>query len=367
MPAWVDKPLELMRIALSEAERGAGLTHPNPAVGAVIARGQRIIGVGHHRRPGLPHAEVEALRDAGGSVKGADLYVTLEPCCHWGRTAPCTDAIVASGIRRVFVAMRDPNPLMRGRGIRQLRKAGIEVNVGLEAEAARRLNEAYVKFMTGGMPFITLKLAQTLDGRIATRKGESRWITGAASRRYSRRLRSGAQAIMVGASTVVNDDPGLLPSPRREHYLRCVLDSGLRISPDSEVIRTAARHPTIVYHCRGSQKRARALESRGAEVVRLRAGRKGRVDIRRVVRDLAAREVMHLFVEGGGAVASSFLNLGLVDRLLLFLAPRVMGDVNGLGAFSEVNVKTIRKCRGFRICDVTRLDPDLMIELRPER
>lgn len=392
MPAWRERPQDLesaahsqrdlMRVALSEAAMGKGRTHPNPAVGAVIARGLRIMGVGHHRRWGLPHAEVEALKDAGYRVKDADLYVTLEPCCHWGKTAPCTDAIIESGIRRVFVAHRDPNPIMRGKGIRELRKAGIEVKVGLEADAARKLNESYIKFMNQGMPFVTLKLAQTLDGRIATRKGESRWITGAASRKHSRRMRADAQAILVGAGTVANDNPGLLPSPRRRGYLRCVLDSGLRTPPDSEVVRTASSHPTLIYHCRGSEKRVRRLETLGATVVRVRGDRRGRVDggrndggrridggarvdIRSVLADLASRGVMHLFVEGGAVVASSFLRLGLVDKLALFIAPRVMGDINGLGSFSEIDVKAIRQSHDFRIDEVMRLGHDLMITLYP--
>jgi len=383
MPAWMEKQQDLMKVALAEAAKGEGRTYPNPMVGAVIARGARIIGMGHHRRWGLPHAEIEALQDAGGPVRGADLYVTLEPCCHWGKTAPCTDAIIASGIRRVLVATRDPNPMMMGKGIRELRKAGVEVVVGLEAAAARKLNESYIKFMTGGVPFVTLKLAQSLDGKIATRKGDSRWITGAASRRQSRRLRAAAQAILVGASTVVNDDPGLLPSPRRRNYLRCVLDSGLRISPDSGVVRTASRYPTLVYHCRGSEERVRKLEARGVTVVRVRAGRRGRgdgcgrgagsgkgkslarVDVRAVLADLASRGVMHLFVEGGGVVASSFLRLGLVDKLVLFVAPIVMGDLNGLGSFSEINIGAIKESHGFRIDGIVLLDPDLMITLYP--
>jgi diaminohydroxyphosphoribosylaminopyrimidine deaminase/5-amino-6-(5-phosphoribosylamino)uracil reductase len=393
MPAWLEKQQDLMKVALAEAAKGEGRTYPNPMVGAVIARGWRIIGMGHHRRWGLPHAEIEALNDAGGPVRRADLYVTLEPCCHWGKTAPCTDAIIASGIRRVFVAVRDPNPKMRGKGIRQLRKAGIELMVGLGAAEARRLNQSYFKFMNDGVPFVTLKLAQSLDGKIATRKGESRWITGPASRRKSRRLRAGAQAILVGAGTVVNDDPGLLPSPRRKNYLRCVLDSGLRLPPEAGVVRTAHRYPTLVYHCRGSQRRIRRLEARGVTVVKVGAAPQGRaasgsqvdglargdrggnragpgkgrarVDIRAVLADLARRGVMHLFVEGGGVVASAFLSLGLVDKLVLFVAPRVMGDLNGLGSFSEIAVGSTGQSHGFTIDEVERLDPDLMMTLYP--
>jgi diaminohydroxyphosphoribosylaminopyrimidine deaminase/5-amino-6-(5-phosphoribosylamino)uracil reductase len=389
MPAWLEKQQELMKVALAEAARGGGRTYPNPMVGAVIARGHRIIGMGHHRRWGMPHAEVEALKDAAGPVRGADLYVTLEPCCHWGKTAPCTDAIIESGIGRVFVAIRDPNPVMRGKGIARLRRAGLEVVVGMEAAAARKLNEPYIKFMTDQAPFVTLKLAQSLDGKIATRKGESRWITGAVSRRHSRRLRAGAQAILVGAGTVANDDPGLLPSPRRKNYLRCILDSGLRISPEAGVVRTASRYPTLVYHCRGSERRVRRLEAMGVTVVRVgaepqrpvsgvgpagRAGRadatgqtggRARVDLHAVLKDLASRGVMHIFVEGGGVVASALLRMGLVDKLVLFIAPKVMGDLNGLGSFPEIKIASIKESYGFRIDEVARLDADLMVTLYP--
>jgi len=358
---------DLMRSALEEAAKGRGKTHPNPAVGAIVARGKRILGKGYHRRWGLPHAEVVAVKDAGPTCKGADLYVTMEPCCHWGRTPPCTDAIVDNRIRRVFVAILDPNPLVRGKGIRALRRAGLVVQVGLEGRAARRINESYITFMETGRPFVTLKVAQTLDGRNATRQGESKWITSSEARRHARRMRAEAQAIMVGVRTVIADNPGLLPSPRRRDFYRCVLDTNLSIPDKSDLVRTAATFPTIVYHSRADGRRAAELKKMGVILRRIRRNAGGLIDIRRVLDDLASRVVMHLFVEGGSAVASSFLEAGLVDRLAVFVAPRVMGDQSGIGSFANIDVNRLDKCYAFRIDRTARVGRDLLAILYPER
>ena len=357
-----------MSAALGEAEKGRGRTYPNPAVGAVIARGRRVVGTGFHRRWGLPHAEVEAIRSAGRLARGADLYVTLEPCCHHGRTPPCTDAIVESGLRRVVVSTIDPNPMVRGRGVRRLRKAGIKVEVGLEAEAARKLNEAYHKFMTDGRPFVTLKVGQTLDGKIAMRDGRSRWITSAPARRMGRRMRAEAQAIMVGVGTVIKDDPALLPIPRRKrNYHRCVLDTRLKTPPWSNIVRTAGDVPTIVYCCRDSAKARGRLESEGVIVRRVRSSRKGGVDLEAVLKDLASVGVMHVFVEGGSHVASSFVRSGLVDRLAAFVAPKLVGDRDGLGSFVNLDVKGLATCYRFGLDQVLRVGPDVVLILYPVR
>jgi diaminohydroxyphosphoribosylaminopyrimidine deaminase/5-amino-6-(5-phosphoribosylamino)uracil reductase len=356
---------ELMRAALREADKGRGHTYPNPAVGAVVARGGRVVGTGFHRRWGLPHAEVEAIRSAGRLSRGADLYVTLEPCCHQGKTPPCTDAILESGLRRVVVSTIDPNPMVRGRGVRRLRKAGIKVEVGLEAEAARKLNEAYHKFMRDGMPFVTFKVGQTLDGKIAMRNGRSKWITSAPARRMGRRMRAEAQAIMVGVGTVIEDDPALLPiPPRKRNYYRCVLDSGLRTPPRSEIVRTAREVPTIVYCCRDSEKARSRLEKSGVIVRRIRTSRQG-VDLRAALEDLASMGVMHVFVEGGSRVASSFVRSGLVDRLAAFVAPRLVGDADGLGSFSNLGVKGLDTCYRFRLDQVLRVGGDVLLILYP--
>ncbi len=367
---------KLMMEAVEEAEKGRGKTYPNPAVGAVVAKGDRIVGRGFHRKWGLPHAEIEAIADAGKACKGADLYVTLEPCCHYGKTPPCTHAILRSGITRVFVALRDPNPAVNGRGIRGLRRAGIEVRTGLCAAEARKLNEAYFKFMTRHLPFVTLKVAQTLDGRIATLDRESRWITSPRARGSARRMRAEAQAILVGVGTVRNDDPMLLPVPRRKsNYVRCVLDSTLSIPPASRLVRTAREFPTTVYCTASPVGRRRRLEAAGVDIRMVRAGGAGEgsgsghplVDLGAVLEDLGARGVMHLFVEGGAATASGFLRAGLVDKLLAFIAPKVLGDSNGLGSFAKIDVKALRRCYRFRTDEVRQIGEDILMTLYPKQ
>ena len=358
---------ELMKVALAEARKGKGRTYPNPAVGAVIARGRRIVGTGFHRRWGMPHAEVEAIRSAGSLCRGSDLYVTLEPCCHYGKTPPCTEAIVAAGIGRVFVAARDPNPVVRGKGIKRLRKAGIKVDVGLEARAARRLNETYFTFMKHRRPFVTLKIAQTLDGKIATRDGRSKWITSAGARKLARQLRGEAQAIMVGVNTVKKDDPMLLPQPARKAFYRCVLDSDLSIPKRCKLIATALRHRTVVYCSRPTHSRMEALTKLGVLVRQVDVRGAGLVDLAGVMEDLASRGVMHLWVEGGSAVFTSFLKEGLVDRVLAFVAPRIMGDRCGLGSFANLDVKYVNKCYGFTIDEVSTVGEDGLLVLYPRR
>jgi diaminohydroxyphosphoribosylaminopyrimidine deaminase/5-amino-6-(5-phosphoribosylamino)uracil reductase len=363
-----------MRVALELAPLGEGRTHPNPVVGAVVVKRGRIVGRGFHRAWGLPHAEIEAIRDAGRASRGADLYITLEPCCHHGKTPPCTDAIVASGISRVFAAMLDPNPVVDGRGAAALRRAGVRVDIGLEAQAALRLNEAYAKLMKTGRPFVTVKIAQTLDGKIAAEDGNARWITSAASRRLARKLRARAQALLVGRRTVAVDDPMLMCEPRRsKHYVRCVLDSGLKTPLISRVVRTAGRYPVILYHAnpgQGSRRstllsRQRRLASYGLETVGVRAASDGRLDLESVLTDLASRQVMHLWVEGGSAVFTSFLRAGLVDRLLLFVAPKVMGGRASLASFGELGVKSPAEAYGLRLDSIECVGDDLLAAFYP--
>ena len=362
-----DRQKRLMLEALAEAVKGKGRTFPNPAVGAVVVRGDRVVGRGFHKRWGKPHAEVEALSDAGPRKRGADLYVTLEPCSHWGKTPPCTEAIIRSGIKRVFVACVDPNPVVKGRGLKALRHAGIEVVLGAAAPEARRLNEAYFKFMKTGRPFVTLKVAQTLDGKIATRGGEARWVTSAASRRLAKTMRAEAQAILVGVKTVMNDDPELLPVPKRRTYYRCVLDTNLSIPPGSRVVKTARRHPTIVYCADPHSAKAGILGKKGVWVRGIDTTAGGVLSVEHVVRDLGCQGVMHLFVEGGSTVASSFLEGGMIDKIIAFVAPKVLGDVNALGTFSKLDVKHLNSCYALRMDEIRRVGKDALITLYPEK
>jgi diaminohydroxyphosphoribosylaminopyrimidine deaminase/5-amino-6-(5-phosphoribosylamino)uracil reductase len=312
-----------MEEALALAREGEGLTRPNPPVGAVVVKGGRIVGRGFHRRAGTAHAEVVALHDAGPAARGADLYVTLEPCSTRGRTPPCTDAILQAGITRVVVGARDPNPAHQGMGLQVLKAAGIEVLEGVCGPEADRLIDPFRTWIQHGRPRVTLKLAMTLDGRIADRHGASRWITGAASRELVQTWRRRCDAVMVGARTLRRDDPSLFPRPARgRRPWRVViaggttLPRGARVLTDRAADRTlvvcGARIPTLPPGCR-------------AEVLSLPAGRSGRVSLPRLLRELGARGLLHVLCEGGGRLAESLVRAGLVDAYLLFYGPSLLG------------------------------------------
>jgi diaminohydroxyphosphoribosylaminopyrimidine deaminase/5-amino-6-(5-phosphoribosylamino)uracil reductase len=312
-----------MRRALAEAEKGLGRTSPNPAVGAVVVKGGRVVGRGHHARAGGPHAEVVALRAAGARARGADLYTTLEPCNHWGKTPPCSLAIVEAGVRRVFVGSPDPNPVVNGRGNAQLRRAGVEVVTDVLRGPCDALNQAWFHFITAGRPFVTLKAAVTLDGRIATATGDSRWVTGEAARAEVHRLRDRADAVLVGAGTARQDDPLLttrLPRGRGRDPLRVVLDTRLRLPRSLKVFHAESPAPTLV----ATGRRGAAAPVEGVELLVCRT-RRGRVDLTDLLARLAARGVTHLLVEGGAAVHRSFLEARLVDRVVLHVAPKILG------------------------------------------
>lgn len=327
---WSAEDRRTMRAALALAERARGATAPNPVVGAIIVRDGRVLARGWHRRAGLPHAEIEALARVGFRAPGATMYVTLEPCCHVGRTGPCTTPIIDAGIARVVVGCLDANPRVSGRGIRRLRRAGLRVDVGcLEAEC-REQNRGFFRTIRDGRPWVTLKVAATLDGFIAERTRRRRrapqWITGARARRVAHELRAAHDAVLVGAGTVADDDPQLtvrLPGARRQP-LRVVLDGRLRTRPGARVL--AARGSALVIGAAGAtgERRARALRRAGAEVVLLPA-RGGAIALDRVLRALADRGVQSVLVEGGSRVLGAFIAARAVDRACWFLAPRLVG------------------------------------------
>ena len=319
--------MDLMRRALELARASVGETSPNPPVGAVIVRDGRIVGEGRTRPAGQAHAEVVALRQAGELARGATLYVTLEPCSHHGRTPPCTDAIIAAGVSEVHASMPDPNPRVGGRGFELLREAGIAVSVGECREEAEELAAPHSMFITTGMPLVTLKFAMSLDGKIATRTGDSQWITCEESRRYVHRLRAQSDAIMAGIGTVVADDPQLtardagdMPLPRQP--MRVVVDSRGSMSPDAAMLGQPGR--TLVAVSEISEGRRDALESAGAEVFIAPTGN-GRVNLRALLEELGRREVTSVFVEGGGVLAGSLMDARLVNRVVAFVAPVIIG------------------------------------------
>lgn len=307
-----------MRLALALAERGRGATGANPLVGAVVVKRGRVVGRGWHSRWGGPHAEAIALARAGDRARGSDLYVTLEPCAHLGKTAPCTRQIIAAGVRRVVVAMRDP--AQGGRGLGELRRARVAVRMGVLVEAARVQNREFLLRLATGRPAVTVKLAQTLDGRIADARGSSKWITSPAARRLTRRLRGEADAVMVGGRTAREDDPKLTAGRRAP--LKVIVDSRARLSPGARLLATGR---TVVAATRAAPaRRVAALELRGAEVWRLPA-RGGRVDLAVLLRTLLARGVGSVFCEGGAELAGALLDRGLVDRVAVVIAPRLLG------------------------------------------
>jgi diaminohydroxyphosphoribosylaminopyrimidine deaminase/5-amino-6-(5-phosphoribosylamino)uracil reductase len=350
-----------MRLALRLGRRGLGRTSPNPPVGAVVVAGNTVVGRGYHRRAGLPHGEAEALRDAEKKARGATLYVTLEPCAHHGRTPPCTDAVIAAGVRRVVVGALDPNPNVPGHGVARLRAAGIEVITGVEQAACDELIAAFRKHVTTGMPLVTLKLAASLDGRIATATGESRWITSDASRRYVHRLRADSDAILVGAETVLRDDPELTCRLRGgRNPRRVILDGRLRLPLRAKVLATTRVAATLVVTGRhASAAKARQIAARGATVVRLPAPA-GRISMTRLMRALGRRGVMSVLVEGGATVAAAALAARVVDRLLIFYAPKLIGG-DGRPMLGPLGVRRLRQALRLGPLRVRRLATDVLV------
>jgi diaminohydroxyphosphoribosylaminopyrimidine deaminase / 5-amino-6-(5-phosphoribosylamino)uracil reductase len=335
--------LRFMRRVLHLAERGSAETNPNPMVGCVIVRKGRVVGEGWHDRAGGPHAEVVALEHAGRLARGATLYVNLEPCAHLAkRTPPCAPAVVAAGLRRVVVSMLDPNPAVKGRGLAFIRRAGIEVTNGVMADEAGRLNRLFAVAQVKQRPFVLLKAALTLDGRVATASGESKWITTPAQRREARALRRRHDGVLVGIGTVLADDPMLLPTPRtRRPFFRVVLDSRLRLPLESRLVRTAHKSPVIVLGLRGCAPRRRALEVRGVTVL-VEPRSSGRVSLPWAMKALWSHGLRSVMVEGGSEVLGSFLAARLLDEVALFRAPILLGGRASRPAFGGPGPKRLR-------------------------
>lgn len=359
--------IQCMQRALCLAERARGHTSPNPMVGAVVARRGRIVGEGYHRRAGEPHAEILALKEAGKRAKDATLYLTLEPCSTHGRTPPCTETILRAGLKRVVIATEDPNPKHHKRGIAVLRKAGIAVQVGLLKDEAARLNVVFNKWITTGLPFVTIKASMSLDGKIATRTGDSKWITGPKARALGHKLRSEHDAILVGINTVLRDDPALTvrlgkaAQGRRKQPLRLVLDSKGRIPLNCQLLSDRSRKNTIVLTTKlcGVSKREE-IQSRGAKVwvAPLRAKA---VDLRWALRRLAKQEVTSILVEGGGEAIASLLEEGLADRLAFFYAPVIIGGNDAVSAVGGRGITRIEEALRLSNLTCERIGDDLLV------
>ncbi|MBL8921677.1 MAG: bifunctional diaminohydroxyphosphoribosylaminopyrimidine deaminase/5-amino-6-(5-phosphoribosylamino)uracil reductase RibD [Myxococcaceae bacterium] len=354
-----------MRLALEEARKGLGRTHPNPAVGAVIVKGGKLVASGYHARAGTAHAEANALLLAGPKARGATIYSTLEPCDHFGRTPPCTQAILDSGIKRVVYGSADPNPLVDGKGVRRMRRAGLEVKGGVLEAECDALNEPFLKVMRTGLPFVTLKAAMTLDGKIATRSGESKWITSEAARRRAHELRDRVDAIVVGAGTVVADNPRLTTRlPNGRDAMRVVIDPSLRTKPTAKVYAPGA--PVVVVTSQAtSPNRQQRFSQRGVQVLVV-PSRSGVLELEVALRALAKQGVLHVLVEGGARTTSLFLRAGLCDELVLFLAPTLFGH-EGLSWSGVLPVGSPKTAPRFEITKVEAIERDLLVRARPVR
>ncbi|PWW35672.1 bifunctional diaminohydroxyphosphoribosylaminopyrimidine deaminase/5-amino-6-(5-phosphoribosylamino)uracil reductase RibD [Chromohalobacter israelensis] len=369
-------PEACMARALQLARHGLYTTHPNPRVGCVVVNAGRIVGEGYHAYAGGPHAEVHALREAGDAAAGATAYVTLEPCSHHGRTPPCAQALIDAGVRRVVVAMVDPNPQVAGRGVAMLREAGIEVGVGLLATDAEALNVGFVKRMRDGLPFVRLKMAMSLDGRTAMASGESQWITGASARTEVQRLRARASAVMTGVDSVIFDNSRLTvradqlaledgEAIARRQPLRVVVDSRLRLPLAAACLREPGR--TLVATCTPDEARREALSRAGAEVLMLPADEGGRVDLRALLAYLARDEQCNeVLLETGATLAGAMLDLEAIDEMHLFVAPTLLGG-EARPLFALPGLERMAQQRPLHIDDIRAVGQDWRIVARPSR
>lgn len=355
-----------MDLALQWARSAEGQTAPNPMVGAIVVKNGEIVGMGAHLKAGEPHAEIHALAMAGEKAKGATIYVTLEPCSHHGRTPPCADAVIRAGISEVVIAMLDPNPLVAGRGVRRLQEAGIKVVHGVREAESRRLNEVFIKYITTKLPFVTIKTANTLDGKVATESGSSRWVTGETARQDVHRLRHQNQGILVGINTILKDNPELttrLPEGGR-NPLRIVLDSTLRIPLESKVVQDG-QAPTWIYTTLGAEEeRLNQLKDAGVEVFRISDGPLVRVED--VLKHLGENQISSILVEGGSQVNGSFLRARAIDKVITYLAPKLIGGAQAPTSFGGHGIQQMDEAIDIRHLQVTMVGEDLRVEGYPE-
>ena len=352
-----------MRRAIELATKGKGMTSPNPIVGAVVVKNGKIVGEGYHKRAGTPHAEIVALRRAKERAHGADLYVTLEPCCHYGRTPPCCDTIITSGIKRVIIGMSDPNPLVNGKGIAFLKIKGILVVKDVLKNECRRLNKAYQKWIVSGIPYVTMKAALSLDGKIATSSGESKWITNESCRRYVHQLRSLNDAIVVGVNTVRRDNPKLTVrlSGNDQRKLAVILDEKLNIPPSSRLFRRKPNELIIATTSRASKRRRVQLGKKGHRVFLCRSTSRGYIFLPHLLEQLGAQGITSLFVEGGGEVFSDFFNRGLVDRIVACIAPKIIGG-KGRDWLPTVSIEKLKSAPHLSDMDIKIFGDNVVIE-----
>jgi diaminohydroxyphosphoribosylaminopyrimidine deaminase/5-amino-6-(5-phosphoribosylamino)uracil reductase len=351
-----------MRRVLRLAQKGRGRTSPNPMVGAVLVKDGNAVGEGYHAKAGEAHAEIVALHQAKGGARGAILYLNLEPCTHFGKTPPCAPQVIEAGVQRVVIGMEDPNPLVKRKGIEMMRKAGLDMEVGILEEECRKLNEAFCKYILEKEPFVILKVAATLDGKIATRQGDSKWISGEASKRFVHRLRDQVDGVLVGIGTILKDDPQLTARIRggRDPY-RIVLDSQLRIPEEAKVIGISPSKVIIATTELAPRDKTEKLEKRGIRILILDS-QEGKINLKSCLCKLGEIGMMSLLVEGGSQVNGSFLDEGLIDKLLLFLAPKLMGDPQALGIFGGKGACSLEEAVSLREMKRRRIGEDILLE-----
>ena len=356
-----------MKRALDLARLGEGRTSPNPLVGAVIVKTGQVVGEGYHQKAGTPHAEIHALNAAGENAKGATLYTNLEPCCHWGRTPPCTEAILQAEVAQVYVAEVDPNPSVAGKGIHQLQNAGIRVHVGLCSEKAAQLNEVHRKYIQTCKPFVILKIAMSLDGKIATAFGESQWITSEASRQRGHEIRDTVDAVLVGSGTVIRDDPALttrLQNRKGQDATRIVLDSYGRTSTDARIFNPESRAGVIVAVTPDAPaQNINALEKAGAEVIAVPEAH-GKVCFKRLMEILGEREITSVLIEGGGEINASAVAAEVVDKVMCFVAPKLIGGRSAPGPIGGEGVSSLSEVPQLQRFNITPIadSDDFLIE-----
>ena len=357
---------KFMKIALNLAEKGKGRVSPNPLVGAVVVKGDHILGQGYHARYGTQHAEIVALKEAGAEAKGATIYINLEPCCHHGQTPPCVNEIINAGIKRAVISIKDPNPLVNGKSIEILKNKKIEVKLGVLEKAALRLNEYFLKFMTTGSPFVILKCGMSLDGKVATKTGESRWVTGESSREYVHKLRNEIDATMVGIETILRDNPRLttrLKNGKGRDPIRVVIDSLLRVPIRTRIFtQESSAGNIIVTTVNAPMERIKRIEATGAKVLYVKPKGKNRVDMQIMLKELGKFQITSLLIEGGPGINASAIQEGIVNKLVMFIASKIIGGKTAPSAIQGDGIAVLEEAVRIDDIKIKKLGEDLMVE-----
>jgi diaminohydroxyphosphoribosylaminopyrimidine deaminase/5-amino-6-(5-phosphoribosylamino)uracil reductase len=361
-----DKDHAYLEMAYGLAEKAKGWSSPNPYVGAVIVKKDSIIGTGFHEKPGHPHAEVIALQKAGSQARSSTAYITLEPCVHWGRTPPCVDSLIQAGIKRVVVSALDPNPLVHKKGIRKMRQAGIQVSVGLLEEKNARLNEIYNKYIRHKMPFVTAKVAVSLDGKMATKTNDSKWITSRQTREYAHMLRGEHMAIMVGINTLLQDDPRLTirhPVWKKKQLIRVIIDSQLRFPLGARLLRTRYRGKILAFTLQSqASRKAQELRKKGVEIISIQGSRSGKLDMNKILVWLSQNEISSVMVEGGALLLTSLLEKQLIDKIFVTLSPKLIGGENAPTFFGGKGFSNIAQAMQLKRTNCYSIENDIILE-----